>query len=329
MAKVAGRPGNKSKRKPTPWIPQCCVTVGEIAMVDQRTQHRCQNPDSEGCGGFDGDITNTLVTPHTFGRPATVNFASSETSPLFLSDPDGESYPEEYSTSLRGYRKSYVSSRILAAAVVAAGLAALFAWYTANDAQAIIVSAKAYAAAATAYIAAAKPDRARLTARDVQFEDPGRTRANQTVGIASPTGSADPRPVLANAMPTGEEIATAYQSAPQGGTPAASPEAAAPPVATPPTKRIDPKEFATMMKRAKDLLAIGDIPPARLLLERAAEAPEPTAALMLAQTYDPEVLGTSDVRNIVPDPAKARRWYERAAQLGSTDAQRRLAQMPN
>ena len=84
-----------------------------------------------------------------------------------------------------------------------------------------------------------------------------------------------------------------------------------------------------MMKRAKDLLAIGDIPPARLLLERAAETSEPTAALMLAQTYDREMLATSDVRNIVPDPAKARRWYERAAQLGSTEAQRRLAQMPN
>jgi len=205
----------------------------------------------------------------------------------------------------------------------------LFAWYTVHDTQDIIVSAKAHVAAATAYIAAAQPDPAQLTARDVQFNGPGRARANQTVGIAFPTRSADQGAELANATPPHKEIATAYQSAPQGRAPAAFPEVAAPPVATPPAKRIDPEEFATMMKRAKDLLAIGDIPPARLLLERAAETSEPTAALMLAQTYDPEVLGTSDVRNIVPDPAKARRWYERAAQLGSTDAQRRLAQMPN
>ena len=297
--------------------------------MDQRTQHPSQNPDSDGLGGFEEDITNTWVTPHTFGRPAKANFASSESLPLFLCDPDGEPDPEEYSTLSRRYRISYVSSRILAAVVAAAGVAALFAWYTVDDTQDIIVSAKTSVAAATAYIAAARPHQAQLTARDVQSKNPGRVRANQTVGLAFPTRSADPGPVLANATPTHEKIATAYQSPPQGGAPVTSPDAAAPPVATPPAKHIDPEEFATMMKRAKDLLAIGDIPPARLLLERAAKASEPTAALMLAQTYDPEVLRTFDVRNIVPEPAKARRWYERAAQLGSTDAQRRLAQMPN
>ena len=84
-----------------------------------------------------------------------------------------------------------------------------------------------------------------------------------------------------------------------------------------------------LMKRAKDLLASGDIPPARLLLERAAGAQEPSAALLLAQTYDPQVLGTRDVRNINADLATARKWYQKAAQLGSADAQRRLGQMQN
>ena len=298
-------------------------------MVDQRTQHRSQNRDSDGIDGFGEEITNTRVTPCTFGRPAIVDFASSESIPLLLSDPDGEPHPEEYSTPLRDYRTSHVSSRILAAVVVAAGLAALFAWYTADDTHDIIVSAKAHIAAATAYIAAAQPDQAQLIARNVQLKDTGRARVNQTVGIASPTRSAAPRPVLANASPSHEEIATAYQSAPQGRAPVANPEAAAPPVATQPAKPIDPEELTTMMKRAKDLLAIGDITPARLLLERAAEAQDVSATLLLAQTYDPEVLGTSDVRNIVPDPAKARRWYERAAQLGSTNARLRLDKMPN
>ena len=81
------------------------------------------------------------------------------------------------------------------------------------------------------------------------------------------------------------------------------------------------------MTRAKALLAAGDISPARLLLERAAEAQEATAALMLAQTYDPTVWGTHDMRNINTDPVLARTWYQRAAQLGSTDAQRRLSQL--
>ena len=98
-------------------------------------------------------------------------------------------------------------------------------------------------------------------------------------------------------------------------------------IAAPPPRRISADELATLMTRAKGLLAAGDIPPARLLLERAADAQEPGAALMLAQTYDPSVLGTQDTRNVTADPALARTWYQRAAQLGSADAQRRLSQL--
>ena len=83
------------------------------------------------------------------------------------------------------------------------------------------------------------------------------------------------------------------------------------------------------MKRAKGLIAIGDIASARLLLERAADAQEASAALLLAQTYDPAVLGAQDMRSITPDPATARDWYQKAAQLGSSDATQRLAQMQN
>ena len=50
---------------------------------------------------------------------------------------------------------------------------------------------------------------------------------------------------------------------------------------------------------------------------------------MLAQTYDPPVLGSQDMRSITPDPAAARLWYQKAAQLGSADAQRRLSQIQN
>jgi len=92
---------------------------------------------------------------------------------------------------------------------------------------------------------------------------------------------------------------------------------------------MDAQELSALMQRAKSFLATGDLMSARLLLERAADAQEADAALMLAQTYDPDVLGTQDVRNIIAEPAKARAWYQKAAQLGSTDAQRRLAQLPN
>jgi hypothetical protein len=149
--------------------------------------------------------------------------------------------------------------------------------------------------------------------------------------------------VVANAMPSREDISSAYQSALRGTAPVAPPAAAAPPpvaaapspvVAAPqpsasPARQISGQELAMLINRAKEMLSAGDIPSARLFLERAAEAQDATAALLLARTYDPDVLGSSDVRNITPEPAKAHAWYEKAAQFGSAEAQRRLAQLPN
>ena len=74
-------------------------------------------------------------------------------------------------------------------------------------------------------------------------------------------------------------------------------------------------------------MQIGDIAPARLLLERAADAQEASAALLLAQTYDPAVLGTPDTRSITPDPATARDLVPEGGPVRFADAAQRLAQM--
>ena len=97
-------------------------------------------------------------------------------------------------------------------------------------------------------------------------------------------------------------------------------EAAAPP------KTLDAETLAALMTRAKSLLTLGDIAAARLLLERAANAQDATAAFLLAQTYDPAVLGVGDTRSITPDPVMARDWYRKAASFGSAAAQQRLTQ---
>jgi len=133
---------------------------------------------------------------------------------------------------------------------------------------------------------------------------------------------------LTSASPSRDEIAAAYQGAIKSKVvaiePPAQATAPAPAAPSPAARRIDPDELAALLKRAKGLLAIGDITSARLLLERAADAQEAEAALMLAGTYDPQVLGTQDMRSVTPDPAAARLWYQKAAQLGSVDARRRL-----
>jgi TPR repeat protein len=102
------------------------------------------------------------------------------------------------------------------------------------------------------------------------------------------------------------------------------------PLGPAPTARsLNADEIAPLVRRAKGLIAFGDIASARLLLERAASGQDADAALLLAQTYDPAVLGKPDVRTITPDPAIARSWYQRAAALGSLNAKQRLAQMQN
>lgn len=125
---------------------------------------------------------------------------------------------------------------------------------------------------------------------------------------------------------TRDDIALALRAAQQNLN---AVQAEPPPAAAPPVRRLDADELAALLKRAKGLIAIGDIAPARLLLQRAADAQEAGAALLLAQTYDPAVLGTQDMRSITPDPALARDWYQKAARLGSQDAKQRLAQMQN
>jgi TPR repeat protein len=136
---------------------------------------------------------------------------------------------------------------------------------------------------------------------------------------------------VANAMPSRDDISAAYQSAIKGQVAAVTPSAAVPPPAGPAahTPRNAPDELAGEGTRAKGLLAVGDIAAARQGRERAADAQEAEAALMLGTTYDPLVIGNQDMRSITPDPAMARQWYQKAAALGSADARRRLSELRN
>jgi TPR repeat protein len=75
-----------------------------------------------------------------------------------------------------------------------------------------------------------------------------------------------------------------------------------------------------MTARGRAMLELGDVSGARLLLTRAAEGGNGEAALLLGATYDPQALEALGARGIAGDPALARHWYERAAQLGAPEA---------
>lgn len=89
-------------------------------------------------------------------------------------------------------------------------------------------------------------------------------------------------------------------------------------------RQIDPQEIAALLKRAEELVSIGDLPAARLLLLRIAETHNARAAFELGATYDPNVIKRLEATSTAPDLALARAWYQRAQDWGLSDASKQL-----
>jgi hypothetical protein len=85
--------------------------------------------------------------------------------------------------------------------------------------------------------------------------------------------------------------------------------------------------IADKVRRGQALTASGQILAARFVLKEAADANSAEAALALGMTYDPTELNNLGVRNVLPEPDAARRWYQKAKDLGSTEAQGRLEKL--
>jgi tetratricopeptide (TPR) repeat protein len=127
--------------------------------------------------------------------------------------------------------------------------------------------------------------------------------------------------------PDQEKIAARLPSAPTPSLPQLEHQeiAASPPISRPPARdQFDQKEVTVLLNRGKNLIASGDLAAARIVLRRAVDANNTEAALALAATYDPFVLRELKVYGFTGDAAMARSWYEKAAELGSLVATRRL-----
>lgn len=71
-------------------------------------------------------------------------------------------------------------------------------------------------------------------------------------------------------------------------------------------------------------LAVGDVSGARMFFKRAADGGDAQAAVSMGATYDPKLFETLKVQGMVPDRELARKWYQRAVDLGSKDAFERI-----
>ncbi|HEY2535124.1 MAG TPA: hypothetical protein VGJ20_45700 [Xanthobacteraceae bacterium] len=106
----------------------------------------------------------------------------------------------------------------------------------------------------------------------------------------------------------------------------AAPIASANP-STPAIQPIDSDRAAALLQRGRELLRTGDIAAARVAFQPIAAAGNAEAALALGATFDPQYLARQNVIGVAGDEAKARAWYQRAMELGSTEAKNILAQM--
>lgn len=79
-------------------------------------------------------------------------------------------------------------------------------------------------------------------------------------------------------------------------------------------------EAAELLGRGQELMQIGDIAGARLVLGLAAELESVDAMVTLAMTYDPVHLTKLRVRGIRPDISKAIAWYRRASEQGDNES---------
>ena len=158
-----------------------------------------------------------------------------------------------------------------------------------------------------------------------------------TAPVVAPT-SAPPPPVVAAPPPPPPTKAAALpqppvepaKPAPPAPAPPTAPAAALAPAAPLAPAAQDPQareRAQQLLARGVTVLQTGDIASARLFFERAAEAGLAEAALAMGATYDAGELAKIRAHGIRPDAAEARRWYERAGELGSGDAVQRLKRL--
>jgi hypothetical protein len=93
---------------------------------------------------------------------------------------------------------------------------------------------------------------------------------------------------------------------------------------SPAITKMDDEPAKDLLAKAGKLIEQGDIVGARAIYQRAAEMGSGSAALALGTTYDPNRLWSLGVLGLAGNKERARQWYLRASELGSSEAKARL-----
>ena len=82
-----------------------------------------------------------------------------------------------------------------------------------------------------------------------------------------------------------------------------------------------------MIRRGETFMSQGNVAAARQFFRRAADLGFAQGALRLGATYDPAEMASLRATGLQADPKEARTWYERARELGATEATSRLSRL--
>jgi hypothetical protein len=94
-----------------------------------------------------------------------------------------------------------------------------------------------------------------------------------------------------------------------------------------PASSEDLAQAERLVAKGEGYYAQGNVAVAREYFERAADLGLPLAALKMAETLDARELASRRVQGVKPDPAAAKRWYQRALELNVPEAEARLRRL--
>ena len=94
-----------------------------------------------------------------------------------------------------------------------------------------------------------------------------------------------------------------------------------------PSPRRERERALGLHAKGIEQLERGNIFAARKFFEHATEAGLAQSAVALASTYDPDELAKIKVVGLQPNIEEARKWYEKARELGAVEASERLRRL--
>ena len=99
------------------------------------------------------------------------------------------------------------------------------------------------------------------------------------------------------------------------------------PAAGPKLSSAERERALALHAKGLEQLERGNVYAARKFFERAAAVGLPQSAVAAAGTYDPDELAKLKVVGLEPDVEAARKWYEKARELGAAEAGERLRRL--